>query len=183
MTVIAFNAIKALKHLTAWCVSMDMVTPIFAPLDIERLANVPPVTLRGWRHRDLLRGFGQEQDNGRWLYSGHEVLSMAIGNELAKAGIDLRYGFWMGWEMGLSVIFVVTGRNESFYRGTCTFWTMKAGNPIEDRSGSELQWKDFGTVSEIEAGANATAAFLINPIALAAQLSDEFKQYMRGNAD
>ena len=161
---------------------MDMVSRIFAPSDIERFADVSPITLRGWRHRGLLSGFGEEQNNGRWLYSGHEVLSMAIGNELAKTGIDLRYGFWIGWEMGLSVVHVVTGRHEESYRGTYTFWSMKAGSPIERRTGWELQWQKFDTVAEIEAGADATAAFLINPKALAGQIKEDFKQYMRGNS-
>lgn len=163
---------------------MDMVTPCFTPSEIERFAEVTPANLRGWRHRGLLNGFGQEQPNGRWLYSGTEVLTMAIGHHLTSAAVDLKFGLWIGWTVAAQVVDSISARQQ--ISGTPAkligFWTVHAGNPAIRTEGWELQWKPLMSIEDLE-GIQATSCTVVSVPALAEAIPAQFQKYIRGEAD
>lgn len=160
---------------------MDMVTPKFSPSDIERFAEVTPATLRGWRHRGLLKGFGEEQANGRWLYSGTEVLTMAIGQHLMSAAVDLKFGLWIGWTVAIDVVRTISGRDHDLGKPAVLmgFWTIHAGDPEIRTQGWELQWKALDEIKALEA-IKASSCTVINVPSLAEAIPAEFQDYIRG---
>lgn len=161
---------------------MNMVERKFSPSDIERFASVAPATLRGWRHRGILKGFGEEQANGRWLYSGTEVLTMAIGQHLMAAAVDLQYGLWIGWTVSIDVSRTVSGIRDDGYtpRKLMAFWTTEAGNPKIINEGWQLQWKELDNVAAFEE-INASSCTIVNIPVLASAIPTEFQKYMRGD--
>jgi len=161
---------------------MDMVTPKFSPIDVERFAGVTPATLRGWRHRGLLTKFGKEQTNGRWLYSGTEVLAMAIGQHLMSAAVDLKFGLWIGWTVAIDVVRTISGRNHELGKPAVLvgFWTIHAGDPEIRTQGWELQWKALEEIGALEA-IKATSCTVINIASLAEAIPAELREYIRGD--
>lgn len=161
---------------------MVMVTPIFSPSDIERFAEVTPATLRGWRHRGLLNSFGEEQPNGRWLYSGTEVLTMAIGQHLTSTAVDLKFGLWIGWTVATDVVRTISGRDHDLGKPATllAFWTIYAGDPEIRTQGWELQWKILNEIEALKA-IKATSSTVINIPSLAEAIPSEFRKYIQGD--
>lgn len=163
---------------------MDLVSKKFPPAEIERLIGLVPATLRGYRHRDLLKGFGEERPNGRWLYSGVEVLTMALGLHLEKTGIDLRYAFWIGWQVVPSVLFEITGDTdyEGFHVPFWAFWTVHAGDPRIRTQDFELQWQPISEIADLKE-IGATACNVVSSRDLAKQVPKAMVEYITGERD
>lgn len=160
---------------------MDLVSQKFSPAEIERLIGLVPATLRGYRHRDLLKGFGEEQPNGRWLYSGTEILTMALGLHLEKTGIDLRYAFWIGWQVVPSVLFEINHDPdyEGFHVPLWAFWTVHAGNPKIRTQGFALQWQPIKSLADFEE-IGSTACTVVSSRELARHVPAAMVEYISG---
>lgn len=65
---------------------MEYTKPLFTPREVWNLTGLTPETLRDYRHRGYIDGFGSEQPNGRWLYSLSDVVRLSITQIIRKSG-------------------------------------------------------------------------------------------------
>lgn len=83
---------------------MNHVERIFSQGDASRLSGVTQDVLRDWRRREFLSGVGQASESGRWSYSFHEIIELAIVRILEGNGQSIRGLLYMANRLSLTVV-------------------------------------------------------------------------------
>lgn len=159
---------------------MNLVEPKYAPADIERLKVSTSDVLRDRRRRGLLDGWGEQAGN-RWLYSGHEVVALAVADLVSRTGVDLAYALWIGWETASRAVGRLIDDKELYSKRFGIFWTTNAGKPWVRTDGFELQWWWTNDLAELTKS-KATAATVIDVEHIARHLPAELVAEIRSGA-
>lgn len=103
---------------------MNHVERVFSQSDASRLSGVPQDVLRDWRRREFLDGLGEQGENGRWSYSFHEIILLAIVRALEDNRQPISILIFMAHHLSMSVINEFRKSDEyiSFARANSAFW-------------------------------------------------------------
>lgn len=77
-----------------------------SPGAVASMTQPTPDLQRNYRQRDMLEGYGELQENGRWLYSLNDLVAIWICDRLSQNGqvMERREGFRMGAALAGRVI-------------------------------------------------------------------------------
>lgn len=64
--------------------------------EFSKLTSKPVATIRDWNKRGMAIGIGQPGPNGHWLYSGQDVLSVALAQSYKGQGFNWADALWIG---------------------------------------------------------------------------------------
>jgi hypothetical protein len=153
---------------------MNFLDHVFPPAQVAELSGVSVDSLRDWRRRNILEGFGAVQANGRWLYSATEILTFAIARVLELNGQSIIYALWMAHECVLQVINKIRpiADYQNFAQDYVIFWLDKAGTPWIRTADFELQFLPTNNLADI-VKTKAPSVFVVDTQNVAEALKPE----------
>lgn len=103
---------------------MDLVNRTFSASEASRYSGISQDVLRDWRRRGVLEGVGAAQPSGRWLFSFHEIILLAIVRTLEPNGQSIAVLFFMAHHLFISVLQELRPDDEfrDFARKLSCFW-------------------------------------------------------------
>lgn len=84
----------------------DFYKYTLSPGAVASMTEPTPDLQRNYRQRDMLDGYGELQENGRWKYNLHDLVSIWICDRISNHGenMDRRDGFRLGKQIASRVI-------------------------------------------------------------------------------
>lgn len=103
---------------------MNLVDRTFSASEASRYSGISQDVLRDWRRRGVLDGVGAAQPSGRWLFSFHEIILLAIVRALEPNGQSIAVLFFMAHHLAFSVLNALRPEEDlsGFARNVSCFW-------------------------------------------------------------
>lgn len=84
--------------------------PRYSSADVEKFGLSSALAMAGWRNRKIFDGWGEVGENGRWTYSGTELVALYLANVIEAGGQGRQVALMKGHQYADALVDWFNGR-------------------------------------------------------------------------